>query len=98
MNKLSTESELQIPYFVIQGALSAQAAATITRFWKNQKVKVSLCLVVLLLISYLLMYYLYIISAVVLELLAIYKHWTGIVDWTSRLDWWTDTKNHFYAF
>ena len=20
------------------------------------------------------------------------------LDWTSGLDWWTDTKNHFYAF
>lgn len=30
----------------------------------------------------------------VLELqcvLAIYNHWTGIVYWTDRLDWWTDT-------
>ena len=23
--------------------------------------------------------------------------WTGLVDWTGGLDWWTDTKNHFYA-
>ena len=29
--------------------------------------------------------------------LAIYNHWTGLVDWTGGLDWWTDTKNHFYA-
>ena len=30
--------------------------------------------------------------------LAIYNHWTGLVDWTGGLDWWTDTKNHFYDF
>ena len=29
--------------------------------------------------------------------MAIYNHWTGLVDWTGGLDWWTDTKNHFYA-
>ena len=29
---------------------------------------------------------------------AVYNHWTGLVDWTGGLDWWTDTKNHFYAF
>ena len=29
---------------------------------------------------------------------AIYNHWTGLVDWTGGLDWWTDLKNHFYAF
>ena len=28
---------------------------------------------------------------------AVYNHWTGLVDWTGGLDWWTDTKNHFYA-
>lgn len=59
VTKLSLNQNQKISYFVIQGALSAQAAATITRFWKNQKVKVSLCLVVLLLISYVLVYYLY---------------------------------------
>ena len=32
------------------------------------------------------------------EIRAVYSHWTGLVDWTSGLDWWTDTKNHFYAF
>ena len=30
--------------------------------------------------------------------MAVYNHWTGLVDWTSGLDWWTDIKNHFYAF
>ena len=29
---------------------------------------------------------------------AVYNHWTGLVDWTGGLDWWTDLKNHFYAF
>ena len=29
--------------------------------------------------------------------LAVYNHWTGLVDWTGGLDWWTDTKNHLYA-
>ena len=29
---------------------------------------------------------------------AVYNHWTGLVDWTGGLDWWTDIKNHFYAF
>ena len=29
---------------------------------------------------------------------AVYNHWTGLVDWTGGLDWWTDTKNHFYTF
>ena len=29
--------------------------------------------------------------------MAVYNHWTGLVDWTGGLDWWTDTKNHFYA-
>ena len=28
---------------------------------------------------------------------AVYNHWTALVDWTGGLDWWTDTKNHFYA-
>ena len=28
---------------------------------------------------------------------AVYNQWTGLVDWTGGLDWWTDTKNHFYA-
>ena len=28
---------------------------------------------------------------------AVYNHWTGLVDWTSGLDWWTDTKNHFFT-
>ena len=28
---------------------------------------------------------------------AVYNHWTRLVDWTGGLDWWTDTKNHFYA-
>ena len=27
---------------------------------------------------------------------AVYNHWTGLVDWTGGLNWWTDTKNHFY--
>ena len=27
---------------------------------------------------------------------AVYNHWTGLVDWAGGLDWWTDTKNHFY--
>ena len=31
-------------------------------------------------------------------MLAVYNHWTGLVDWTGGRDWWTDTKNHFYAF
>ena len=26
---------------------------------------------------------------------AVYNHWTGLVDWTRGLNWWTDTKNHF---
>ena len=29
--------------------------------------------------------------------MAVYNHWTGLVDWTGGLDWWTDTKNHFFA-
>ena len=29
---------------------------------------------------------------------AVYNHWTGLVDWTDGLDWWTDTKNQFYVF
>jgi len=28
----------------------------------------------------------------------VYNHWTGLVDWTGGLDWWTDTKKQFYAF
>ena len=32
---------------------------------------------------------------------AVYNHWTGLVDWTSGLHWWTalvdDIKNHFYG-
>ena len=27
----------------------------------------------------------------------VYNHWTGLVDWTSGLDWWTDNKKHFLA-
>ena len=30
--------------------------------------------------------------------LAVYNYWTGLVDWTGTLEWWTDIKNHFYAF
>ena len=30
--------------------------------------------------------------------MAVYNHWTGLVDWTGGLDWLTDAKNHFYAF
>ena len=32
------------------------------------------------------------------DILAVYNHWTGLVDWTGGLDWWTDLKNHLYAF
>ena len=32
------------------------------------------------------------------QIRAVYNHWTGLVDWTGGLDWWTDTKNHFHAF
>ena len=28
---------------------------------------------------------------------AVYNHRTGLVDWTGGLDWWTETKNCFYA-
>ena len=28
---------------------------------------------------------------------AVYNDWNRLVDWTVGLDWWTDTKNHFYA-
>ena len=28
---------------------------------------------------------------------AVSNHWTGLVDWTGGLDWWTDTKNNFYT-
>ena len=28
---------------------------------------------------------------------AVYNHWTGLVDWTGGLDWWTDIKKHFSA-
>ena len=32
--------------------------------------------------------------------LIIYNHWTGVVDWTRGLNWWTVmfcSKNQFYA-
>ena len=29
---------------------------------------------------------------------AVYNHWTGLVDWTGGLDWWTDAKSHFHGF
>ena len=41
--------------------------------------------------------HIYVYSFMVYCWLAIYNHWTGLVDWTGGLDWWTDTKNHFYA-
>ena len=25
-------------------------------------------------------------------IMAVYNHWTGLVDWTGGLDWWTDIK------
>ena len=34
------------------------------------------------------------------RLQVVYNHWTGLVDWTGGLDWWTDilyAKNHFCA-
>ena len=27
---------------------------------------------------------------------AVYNHWTGLVDWTTKLDYWTDHNDHKY--
>ena len=32
---------------------------------------------------------------------AVYNHWTGLLEWTTGMDYWTDlfcTKNHFCDF